>query len=97
MATRIYFPLLYGDFLILAGYLQSAKRFDVYVVSRPVFSNYISFTNGSIITFVRASDNARGHKFHHILYDRNIDHELLACVVLPTEIRYTEEHNGTSR
>jgi len=56
-----------------------------------LFSNYISFTNGSIITFVRASDNARGHKFHHILYDRNISHELLACVVLPTEIKYREQ------
>ncbi len=61
------------------------------------FNNYISFTNGSIIKFVRASDNARGYKFHHILYNRNIDHRLLVCVVQPTEIRYTEEHNGTSR
>ncbi len=30
MPTRLYFPPLYGDFLILAGYLQSAERFDVY-------------------------------------------------------------------
>jgi len=54
------------------------------------FDNYISFTNGSVIKFVKASDNARGHKFHHILYGRNIDHRVLACVVLPTEIRYRE-------
>ncbi len=56
------------------------------------FNNCISFTNGSIIKFVRASDNARGHKFHHILYDRNIDHELLATIVRPAEIRYREQH-----
>jgi len=62
-----------------------------------VFDNYISFTNGSVIKFVTARDNARGHRFHHILYDRNIDHMVLACVALPAEIRYTEEHNGTSR
>ncbi len=54
---------------------------------------YISFTNGSIIKFVRASDNARGRRFHHILYDRNIDHRLLVCVVKPTEIRYIEQHD----
>ncbi len=57
-----------------------------------VFDNYISFTNGSIIKFVFARDSARGHKFHYILYDRNIDHRLLVSVVLPTEIRYREQH-----
>ncbi len=72
--------------------LISEDKEESELVSRWAFNNYISFTNGSIIKFVRASDNARGHKFHHILYDRNIDHRLLTCVVLPTKIRYREQH-----
>ncbi len=55
------------------------------------FRSYILFKNRSSINFVRASDSARGHKFHHVLYDRRIDHDLLATIVHPTEIRYIEQ------
>lgn len=55
------------------------------------FRRQIIFKNGSIIVFLTASENARGHKFHRVLYYDGIDRELLDCVVRMTEFRYMEE------
>ncbi len=55
-----------------------------------VFEQSISFKNGSLIKFIRASENARGNKFHFALYNTDIDYRLLVTVIQPTEIRYRE-------
>lgn len=62
----------------------------------------ILFKNGSYIEFVVANQNARGHKFHHILYGQNIKHDILYTVVHATKMRYDESrnnggNNGSSR
>lgn len=49
---------------------------------------FVSFNNGSFIKFISASENARGNRFHSVLYDKNIDHEILVTIIQPTEIRY---------
>jgi len=62
----------------------------VHRYAKGICGSNIIFNNGSIITFLNASDNARGYKFHRVLYCRNIDHDILATCVHPTEIRYRE-------
>lgn len=54
----------------------------------------ITFKNGSAIQFVRASEHARGCKFHHVLYDENIDRDVLFTVVKHTEFPYKERLDG---
>lgn len=56
--------------------------------SSPQRKDRIAFNNGSAIQFVRASENARGHRFNAILYGPNIEHEILHCVIQPTERKY---------
>lgn len=48
----------------------------------------IAFKNGSSIQFVRASENARGCRFNRVLYDKDINRDLLHTVVQHTEFRY---------
>lgn len=50
----------------------------------------IEFNNASSIQFVLASENARGCKFNHVLYGKNIDYDILQDVVRFTEFRYKE-------
>ncbi len=68
MPTRLYFPPLYGDFLILAGYLQSAERFDVYYLSTHEYelSNHLSttYTSFALVRVLRTGAFCRfGRKF----------------------------------
>ncbi len=48
----------------------------------------IRFKNGSIIKFLSASNNARGHAFNEVLYEEGIDEDILHVVVQPTEKLY---------
>lgn len=58
---------------------------------------FITFNNGSYIKFISASiNNTRGHRFHHILYVKQLSHETITYLGA-LHMRYMEEHNGTSR
>ncbi len=50
---------------------------------------YIQLEDISIIKFLSASNNARGHAFNEVLYEEGIDEEILHVVVQPTEKLYT--------
>ena len=53
--------------------------------------HYIMFKNGSFIQFARASEHCRGRRFNCVLYDNDIDHDILVMIVRPTEFRYKEQ------
>lgn len=50
----------------------------------------IEFNNGSTIQFVLASESARGCKFNHVLYGKDIKSDILHNVVKHTEFTYKE-------
>lgn len=52
---------------------------------RSANNSFIEFKNGSYIKVLGASENARGHAFHKVLYEPGIGYEVLNCVVRHTE------------
>lgn len=58
---------------------------------------FITFNNGSYIKFISASiNNIRGHKFHRILYVKQLPHDTVFHLST-AHIEYMEEDNGASR
>lgn len=68
--------------------IESMDKEECELKSRSVRSStntFIEFKNGSYIKVLGASENARGHAFHKVLYEEGISNELLHCVIRPTE------------
>ena len=58
---------------------------------------FITFNNGSYIKFISASiNNIRGHRFHRILYVKQLPHDTVFHLST-AHIEYMEEDNGASR
>lgn len=51
------------------------------------------FTDGTILRWVKASDNARGQKFGKMWCDKNINEDILKCVILPMYFGKREDIN----
>lgn len=57
----------------------------------------VSFKNGSFISIISASENARGYKNHGAIIDSDIESEILNCIIMPTLIpRWFEEDKRES-
>ena len=41
------------------------------------------FTDGTLLRWVRASDSSRGQKFGKMWCDKNINEDVLRCVIMP--------------
>lgn len=55
-------------------------------VSRKLHSKFelrTEFSDGTILTWVRASESSRGCKFGKMWCDKNIDKRVFDCVILP--------------
>lgn len=48
---------------------------------------YISFTNGSIIRIVPASDSSRGYRANLVVVDNKVDEDIINTVLRPIEIK----------
>ena len=57
----------------------------------------IIYHNSSIMRFSVLREGVRGQRANRIIYDPNIDENLLREIALPMERPYMEENNGTSR
>lgn len=57
----------------------------------------IIYHNSSIMRFSVLREGVRGQRANRIIYDPNIDEDLLREIALPMERPYMEENNGTSR
>lgn len=57
----------------------------------------VSFANGSMIKFLRPTKSARGHAFHLVIVNENIDRDFIYRVLLPMEkldyYKWIEEHS----
>lgn len=51
------------------------------------------FTDGTLLRWVNASDNARGHKFGKMWCDKNIDEDVFECVIMPMYFGKIEDIN----
>lgn len=58
---------------------------------------FITFSNGSYIRFISAyTGNIRGHRFHRVLYMKEIPYDIV-YLLSALQMRYMEEDSETSR
>lgn len=44
---------------------------------------HIYFKNGSLIRFINTSGNAKSQRYHLLISDKNIDEDIMRCIILP--------------
>lgn len=54
---------------------------------------FTEFTDGTLLRWVKASDNAKGHKFGKMWCDKNIDKDVFECVIMPMYFGKIEDIN----
>lgn len=55
-------------------------------ISRKIINKYelrIEFADGTTLRHIRASENSRGNKFGKMWCDKDIDRDILYCVIMP--------------
>lgn len=62
------------------------KDTDDYIFRKGANDKRIEFHNGSYIRIIPATDNSRGYKFHLLITDKEINDEIINCVLRPCEI-----------
>ena len=63
-------------------------------ISRKIISRNeirIEFNDGTILCHIRASENSRGHKFGRMWCDKDIDRDVLHCVIMPMYLGNRDE------
>ena len=65
--------------------MDEEEQEATYRAVRNANSSFIEFKNGSYIKVLSANENARGYSFDKVLYEDDIDHEILYNIVQPTE------------
>ena len=51
------------------------------------------FTDGTLLRWVKVSDNIRGYKFGKMWCDKNIDKDIFECVIMPIYFGKKEDIN----
>lgn len=70
--------------LCVRNCLQDSNDFRVSGNMR--YDMWFEFCNGSSIKIIPATDNSRGYKTHLLVADKDIDDDVLNCILRPCEI-----------
>ena len=65
-------------------YINKIESDKIQYVKRNRYNMECLLTNGILIKAVVPSESCRGRKFDRIIYDEDIDKELLDCIVYPS-------------
>lgn len=76
----------------------SEKIFTEYLVEKyPIkisrYGTEVYFKNGSTLRIVKAIENSRGNKFHDIIYDSNVENNIVSMIVLACHVPYYTTNN----
>ena len=76
------------DFLLTI--VKDCGNVEKVINSKHEFNIY--FKNSSLIRFINVSGNARGQRYHLLVADKNIDEDVMRCIILPCWQPYYERY-----
>lgn len=65
-------------------YINKIEPDKIQYIKRNRYDMECALTNGMLIKAVVASESCRGQKFDRIIYDDDIDDEILNCIIYPS-------------